>query len=169
MSSTPIETERKFLIKMPDMQQLAELEGVRIKDITQTYLVSDDGKNARVRKIVENGKTSYIKTVKQRISTLSCFEEEYEINENTYAAELKLRDTEKNTIQKVRYCLPYEGHILEIDIYPFWLDRAILEIELRDENEAFAIPSFLEIIKEVSDDKRYKNTNLALEVPFDEI
>ncbi len=169
MSSTPIETERKFLIKMPDMQQIAELEGVRIKDITQTYLFSENGKNARVRKIAENGKTSYIKTVKQRISTLSCFEEEYEINENTYAAELKLRDTEKNTIQKVRYCLPYKGHILEIDIYPFWLDRAILEIELRDENEAFAIPSFLEIIKEVSDDKRYKNTNLALEVPFDEI
>ncbi len=169
MSSTPIETERKFLIKMPDIQMLADYAGVRIKDITQTYLVSEDGKNARMRKIIENGKTSYIKTVKQRISTLSCFEEEFEIDEGVYISELKMRDTEKNTIQKVRYCLPYGGHIIEIDIYPFWRDRAILEIELGDENEAFAIPSFLEIIKEVSDDKRYKNTNLALDIPFDVI
>ncbi len=169
MSCAPIETERKFLIKMPDIQTLALFSEIRIKNITQTYLLSENGKNTRVRKIIEDGKTSYIKTLKQRISLLSCYEEEFEIDESTYISELSSCDTEKNAIEKVRYCLPYGGHIIEIDIYPFWSDRAILEVELKNENEAFELPDFLEIIKEVSDDKRYKNTNLALEIPFDEI
>ena len=165
----PIEIERKFLIRMPNEKMLSGLENARKKQITQIYLLANDGITARVRKIEETGKTTYVKTEKSRISTLSHYENEFEITKEQYESELLLRDKSKKTIEKIRYCIPHENHILEIDIYPFWHDRAVLEIELNDENESFDIPAYINVIKEVSDDKRYKNTNLALEIPIDDI
>lgn len=154
---------------MPDSSLLAKQHGARIKQIEQTYLKTDDKKSARVRRIEENGKFSFVKTVKERISTLSVFENEYAIDADTYAEELKNAAKDKNTIVKTRYCIPFEGHTVEIDIYPFWQDRAILEIELESESESFSLPDYIGVIKEVSEDGRYKNTNLAKKVPFDEI
>ena len=168
-NNIPIETERKFLIYMPDLKLLESFNGVRIKKLEQTYLEYESGKNARVRRIDESGRVSFVKTVKQRISTLSSFEDEHEIDENTYAAELLHADKTKQTVRKTRYCIPFDNHVIEIDVYPFWNDRAILEVELASENESFSLPDFIRVIKEVSEDGRYKNTNLAKEIPYDEI
>ena len=165
----PIETERKFLIAMPDINMISKLEGTRIKHIEQTYIEGEDGKNARVRRIEENGAIYFVKTIKQRISTLSSFEDEYEIDLISYERELKNAIKDKKTVTKTRYCVPFASHVLEIDVYPFWQDRAILEIELHREDESFSLPEYINVIKEVSEDPRYKNTNLAKSVPFDEI
>ena len=154
---------------MPDIKLLESCDGVKIKKIEQTYLEYESGKIARVRRIDESGRVSFIKTVKQRISTLSSFEDEHEIDENTYAAELLHADKTKQTVRKTRYCIPFDNHVIEIDVYPFWNDRAILEVELASEDESFSLPDFIRIIKEVSEDGRYKNTNLAKEIPYDEI
>ena len=159
MSAIPIETERKFLIYMPCLDTLCAQPEIRIQEITQTYLLTDGKKNARIRK----------KTVKERISTLSCYEEEKEINEEQYLELLKYADKEKQSINKTRYSFRYGRHIIEIDIYSFWNDRATLEIELKSEDEEFSIPAFIKVVKEVSTDKRYKNTNLAKSVPQDKI
>ena len=70
-------------------------------------------------------------------------------------------DTNKKQIRKTRYCLTYESQYFEIDIYPFWNDKAIVEIELSDENTQIAFPPFLKVIKEVTDDKNYSNFALA--------
>lgn len=169
MNSTPIETERKFLIYMPCLETLCSQPEIRIQEINQTYLLTDGKKNARIRKINERGKISYIKTVKERISDLSCYEEEKEINEEQYLELLKYADKEKQSINKTRYSFKYGRHVIEIDIYSFWDDRATLEIELSSEDEEFSIPEFIKVAKEVSTDKRYKNTNLAKSVPLDKI
>ena len=169
MSSTPIETERKFLIRIPSIEAMQSQKNFRIRNITQTYLQSEGKKNSRVRAVIENNVTSYIKTVKERISTLSCYEDEHNISLEEYKTLLLIADKEKKSIHKTRYSFEYCDHILEIDVYEFWNDRATLEIELQSEDEKFSIPSFIEVIKEISTDGRYKNTNLAKSVPFDEI
>ena len=169
MSAIPIETERKFLIYMPCLDTLCAQPEIRIQEITQTYLLTDGKKSARIRKINECGNISYIKTVKERISTLSCYEEEKEITEEQYLELLKYADKEKQNINKTRYSFRYGRHIIEIDIYSFWNDRATLEIELKSEDEEFSIPAFIKVVKEVSTDKRYKNTNLAKSIPQDKI
>ena len=169
MNNIPIETERKFLILIPSYNEIKQQKNFRIRKIVQTYLKRTDNKNSRVRKIIENGETTYIKTVKERISALSCFEDESVISYEEYKDLLANADKEKKDINKTRYSFEYCDHILEIDIYDFWTDRATLEIELSNENEAFSIPPFITVIKEISTDSRYKNTNLAKSVPFDEI
>ena len=94
-------------------------------------------------------------------------EEEYEIDEATYRAALRVSDPARLPIQKTRYAIPYAGHVMEVDIYTFWDDRATLEVELTDEEEEFLLPPYLSVIAEVTADRRYKNAQLAKEIPYD--
>ena len=70
-------------------------------------------------------------------------------------------DTTKRQIRKTRYCLTYNNRYFEIDIYPFWQDKAIVEIELADENAEIRFPKQIKVIKEVTEDDSYKNASLA--------
>ena len=58
---------------------------------------------------------------------------------------------------------------MEIDVYPFWQDRAIAEVEVESEEESVTLPSFIKVLQEVTVDKRYKNVNMARSVPNDDI
>ena len=64
-------------------------------------------------------------------------------------------------IRKTRYCLTFDNQYFEIDIYPFWKDKAILEIELADESSEIRFPAQVKVIKEVTGDDSYKNASLA--------
>jgi CYTH domain-containing protein len=64
-------------------------------------------------------------------------------------------------IRKTRYCFVYNNQYLEIDIYPFWKDKAILEVEITNENGQVEIPETIKIIKEVTDKKEYKNSYIS--------
>ena len=74
-----------------------------------------------------------------------------------------------SAIYKCRYCIPYEGHMLEIDVFPFWKSQAYLEVELSDENEAFSLPPYIKIIRDVTADGRYTNHSLAYRVPDEDL
>ena len=52
-----------------------------------------------------------------------------------------------------------------VDVFPFWREHALLEVELEDERQAFSLPPEIRVIREVSDDPRYTNAALSLEVP----
>lgn len=159
----PLETERKFLIEYPDTALLAKQAGCRILLMVQTYLLCDTG-SLRVRKTVESDKVEYRINEKRRISGLTHEEYERVISEEVYSELLRCADTSRSPVSKTRYAFPYGGHVVEIDVYPFWNDRAILEIELVSEDEEYKIPDFVKIIKEVSGDRRYSNKALAKNV-----
>ena len=168
MENAKTETERKFLIKHPDPGELSQKKDCKIFHIEQTYLLSDNG-SLRVRKSEHCGSTMYIRNIKRKISDMSHYEDEKCVSEETYNELLLCSDTERCTIKKTRYAIPYGTHIMEIDVYPFWQDRAILEVELGAEDEPFEIPTYIEVIKEVTFDKRYSNKALAKEIKTEEI
>lgn len=155
-----IEIERKFLIAYPDEAMLASLADARVSDIVQTYLLSNEGER-RVRMWKENGKVTYISTYKQKTGGLRRIEIEKEITREAYEALLETANPEMHPLHKRRYTIPYGTHTAEIDIYPFWNDRAVLEIELSREDEAFDFPDFVTVIREVTGEKQYKNPVLA--------
>ena len=70
-------------------------------------------------------------------------------------------DPSRRPIRKTRYCLTFGKQYFEIDVYPFWQDKAILEIELSDESDQICFPDMIRVIKEVTDDPTYKNAALA--------
>lgn len=156
----PLEIERKFLIEYPDIEWLEE-NGQRV-EIIQTYLNCNDNEETRIRQRGLNGNYVYYKTTKKKISSLKRIEIEKRLSQAEYLDLLMNADTTRKQIRKTRYCLPYKNNYLELDIYPFWNDKAILEIELSDENSKISIPDEIRIIKEVTDDSDYKNAQLAL-------
>ncbi len=157
----PMETERKFLIRYPDLKWLESLPNCRKVDIIQTYLLSKPGDELRVRQRGENGSYIYFKTLKRRVSERSRVELEERLSQNEYLKLLMDADPSKRPIRKTRYCLTWENQYFEIDLYPFWTDQAIVEIELRDENQPVRFPAELEVLREVTGDERYQNASLA--------
>ena len=155
------EIERKFLIGYPDVRWLEDCSECTKSEITQTYLNAPDGDEARVRQRVTDGNYEYFHTVKRKVSGIKRVEIEHSITEDEYLRLLTDADTTKRQIRKDRYCLTYEGQCFEIDVYPFWNDRAIMEIELRDEDVQINMPPQISVIKEVTDDEAYKNSSLA--------
>lgn len=162
----PYEIERKFLILRPDLLNLGAL--CKIKEISQTYLVAPEG-SMRVRRTEERGKVTYMETVKRSVSSLRRLEIERELTEAEYERRLANRDPRRQTIRKTRYCLPFNNHTFEIDIFTFWSRQAIMEVELKDENEEFSFPPFIKVIREVTEDPRYTNHSLARLVPPEEV
>ena len=156
--SPPLEIERKYLIPYPDTAMLEKLPGCVRLDISQTYLKDGAG---RARKSVSPEGCVYTHTVKRRISELVREETEREISQEEYLALLRDADPNYLTITKTRFRIPYRGHIFEIDIFPFWQDKAVAEVELSHEDEEIAFPQWLNIINEVTFDPGYKNTELA--------
>lgn len=157
----PLEIERKFLIEYPDISSLESNPCCRKSEIVQTYLNSGENEEIRVRMRTENGASTYTKTVKRKISGIKRIELEQRISKEEYIVELLDADKSRRPLVKTRYCLPCDGYVFEIDVYPFWSDKAVMEIELGSENETPHFPDIIKVIKEVTDDDSYKNSSLA--------
>lgn len=154
-----IECEKKFLIAYPDLSLLAKYHPFCAK-IEQTYLFCKEGSH-RVRKRIADGSVTYVETFKSRITGTVTHEEEQRISEEKYLDLLNLADESKHPIHKFRYCFVYRKQYFELDVYDFWQDKATLELELRSENQKYILPPEIQVIKDVSDDYRYKNNYLA--------
>lgn len=157
-AESPLEIERKFLIRYPNKAKLLTLPGCVALEIIQTYL---EGGAARVRRSVSCGGCVYTHTSKRKISELTRIETELTISEEEYLDYLMSADPAYRPIEKTRLCIPYKGHTFEIDIFPFWQDKAVAEVELTTEDEEIDFPEWLDIIKEVTFDPSYKNVVLA--------
>ncbi len=159
------EIERKLLIAYPDAAMLERLEGCRVKQMVQTYLTAPKGETRRVRRVLEGERVGYVYTLKKRVSMIRAVEEERELTAAEYEALLGEADLALHPVKKTRFCVPFGGKTLEIDLYDFWQDRATLEVELEREDEELPLPPYVQVLRDVTEDARYKNVNLAREVP----
>ncbi len=163
--SNNTEIEKKFIIKYPDTDFLTSVEGCTYSEIEQIYLQSEDGISERIRKRGLDGSYRYYHTIKRHVTAMTRIEEECLISDKEYAELKKRADQSLNIIYKTRYCIPHEGHIIEIDVFPFWDRQAYMEVELEAEDEPFAIPDFVQCIKDVTLDSSYTNRALASKIP----
>ncbi|MBR0207272.1 MAG: hypothetical protein IJQ43_00065 [Oscillospiraceae bacterium] len=161
-----LEIERKFLIRIPDAALLSRLPR---SEIEQVYILSEEGIRERVRRRVFADGIVYTHTAKKRLSDLTRIEREEEIGEERYRELLGRADPSRRPVRKTRYIYEYEGQPFEIDLFPFWEDRAIMELELNDENEELRLPPGIGIIREVTSDGRYTNAAIAREIPRESI
>lgn len=167
MKEIHYEIERKFLIRMPEREWL-EQTGTWT-EITQTYLLAPPGATERVRKRGRDGAYVYTHTIKRKLSDVRRIEDEEEIGGERYRELLERADPQRHEIRKTRWCIPYLGQLFELDVFPFWTDRAFLELELRDEEQTVILPPGLRLIREVTEDPRYTNSALAFSVPYEDI
>jgi len=164
--SNGIEIEHKYLIEYPDRDMLLGMPGASSAVISQTYIKSAAGSTERARKWEQDGQVTYYHTVKRRISDMSHFEDETEITAEEYERLLERKKKKSSEIVKERIMIPYGGRVVEVDLFRFWDDRAVAEVEVLSEDEEPALPDCIKVIREVTDDGRYKNASLAYDHSF---
>ena len=146
------EIERKFLVVDDTYKAAATSKS----HIVQGYICSARGRTVRVR--LRDGRAYLTIKGPSLDGGLSRYEFEKEISPDEGQALLGL--CEPGVIDKVRWLVPCDGHVYEVD--EFAGDNAglvVAEVELQSESESIALPPF--IGREVTGDSRYYNSNLA--------
>ena len=158
----PTEIERKFLIVRPDPAALEARLNCEKVDIMQTYLIPEaPGEEVRVRQRGSGGHYICYMTRKSKARGMKRVEVEKRLSREEYMALLMRADPKCRPIRKTRYCLSENGLYYEIDIYPDWKDRAVMEIELSDEKQPIVFPEGIDVIREVTGEEAFTNRALA--------
>ena len=147
------EIERKFLVnKVPE-----NLNKHTSTEIIQGYLaITEDGTEVRVRKKGDG----YFLTVKNGFG-LQRQEVEIDISRDQFEKLWSM--TKGRRIEKVRFEIDYSGMKIELDIYKGILNGLLVaEVEFLsiDQAKSFIPPDWFG--REVTEDERFKNKNLAL-------
>ena len=152
-----LEIERKYLVDV-----IGEIPNGNVSEIRQTYLVPVEGKERRLRMRGENGHNIYFLTTKIRLAADRSYEMERQIKENSYIELLKEANPDKHTVYKKRCCFLWENQYFELDrfIEPH-MEHCLLEIEDAESASSVKLPPFLRIIKDVTGDPEYYNSNIA--------
>ena len=166
--ATAVEIERKFVIKIPDITEMRLQDNYTSSVIEQIYLKSARGITHRIRSRVFSDKTVYTETIKVRIDKMSASETESEISSERFLSLKENIAPDTRVLNKVRHTFCFCGHIFEIDVYPEWKRSCIMEVELLNRDEKIEFPPFVEIVAEVTGDKKYSNASMSRAFP-DEI
>jgi adenylate cyclase len=143
------EIERKFLVT-----NVAVIGGRSGTVIRQGYLVVHGPATVRVRRA---GDAGYL-TIKSGLGGLRRSEFEYPIPAADAVELLGLAVTP--LVEKTRYEIDALGHTWDVDVFAGENEGLVVaEVELDDEAEHVDLPDW--IGREVSDDPRYLNVNLA--------
>ena len=154
----PIEDERKYIVKL-----VGELPDDSIEsEITQTYLVAEEGSEVRLRKRGWQGKYVYVHTLKKKSSETEEMVIERQINNSMYEMMLGQADPERTTICKIRRSFIWKGQYFEVDTYKGLLDGLIiLETKGITKSEPVKFPPFLQVVSDITGQQEYYNYNLA--------
>ena len=155
---TALEIERKFLLKsLPftkgGFETILEIEQFYIKGLGES-----PGFRVRKTKAKSSGNITYTKTIKKNLKPGVYEETEGDITALEY---YEMAATAYKRIEKTRY-VKKEGKLKwEIDVYPFKL--VVAEIELPKEDYPLILPAFIRdnLIMEVTAYKEFTNKALA--------
>lgn len=148
------EIERKFLLKNENWKKEVSSQS----SIKQGYLNSNPERTVRIR--IRNNQGFLTIKSKNKGAVRNEFEYEIPLEE---AEELILL-CEQPVIEKIRYLVPKNNHIWEIDIFEGANQGLeVAEIELSHENESFELPSWVD--KDVTHETKYYNSQL-IKMPF---
>jgi adenylate cyclase len=153
MPQHPVEVERKWLV-----QDLPDLSGHKGQEVIQGYIaLAADGTEVRLRQT--DGK--FFQTVK---SEGGLVRDEIEVELTKDQFEVLWGATVGRRLKKTRYTLPWEGKKLELDVYHDSIAGLIVaEVEFTSASASAQFAPPLWLGAEVTEDRRYKNVNLALQ------
>ena len=146
------EIERKFLVSGQRWRTFAD-EGIAIR---QAYVASQDDRSLRVR-IYGDGRAR----ITLKVGHNALVRDEYEFDIDRDEAEDMLRHAMGNVIRKIRYKVPHEGYVWEIDVYDgAHRGLVIAEVELSSIHDDPDLPNW--VGREVTGESQYSNQSMAL-------
>lgn len=161
LNKREVKRQEKYAVDLlkTDISRIFNI-GRKVK-IYQTYLISDESVEKRLRKIEINGSILYIFSAYKITGNGSklCISER-ELTEKEYNVLLEFKDSHLNTIVKNRYYFDYRGQYFYLDVFDDMSDIGILEINIEQDDNVM-IPNFVSVIGKVTDDLAFYNKNIA--------
>ncbi len=151
---TSFEIERKFLVgAVPPGLDRYPHEAIR-----QGYLALDpDGTEVRIRQKGDR----FFQTIK-RGAGLQRIEAEILLTRAQFETLWPL--TKGRRVEKIRYDIAYEDYVIELDVYSGTLAGLLTaEVEFPSQEASAVFPTPPWLGREITEDKRYKNKNLAVQ------
>lgn len=157
--SVPEQGKKKYLVAMPDCEKICAEHNARQIEMMQTYLLSNEpGTERRIRQQRNGSAQLYFYTTKRTAEDGTRWVTERPISEKEYVQHLMEADLSLHSVRKVKYRFSYDLHRMELDVYPFSDDRAILFVY---GSAGSRLPEGIEIIRDVTGVPEYKNRVLA--------
>lgn len=155
----PVVEERKYIVRLT-----GHVPESNESEISQTYLVADPNCEVRLRRRSWAGKTVFVHTSKRRLPSGEEIETERQISSNLYQSLLQQADPYRQTIVKTRQSFIWHGQFFELDTFHApHKGLQILETKGITEHEQVYFPPFVEVVEDITGDRRYYNYNLALD------
>jgi adenylate cyclase len=156
-----VEIERKFRLRAAPSAMTLAAHGAVPQRLEQVYL-AEPPEGRRVRRIEHaDGRVEHRLTRKERLRAFAFHEEEQRIDPARYEALLLRADPDRRPVRKVRHVVPHGVQVLEIDVFTWPPGLVLLEVELEHDDEPVEVPDWLGEWREVTEDPRYLNANLA--------
>ena len=155
-----IKKQKKFLVDISRCDLSKLNEGSKDSRIEQSYLMSNQDEEKRVRKVFIDGCVSYELTVYKIIDNNKYLVKSKKISEKMYDELLEFRKEGSFTILKNRRYFEYNGKYMYLDIFDNE-DLGYLEVNVGDD-EVIDIPPFLYVIDNVSELEEYSNARKAM-------
>lgn len=157
----PMPKKMKYLIAMPDMEQLASAYNAATLDMMQTYLrETAPGVERRVRQQRNGTEYLYFYTEKHLMPDGTKWDTEKPISQKDYIQYLMEGDPALHQVHKMKYRFTYHDQRFEIDVYPFCEDKAIMFRYAGSDH--VELPPEINVLRDVSGDLDYKNRQLAI-------
>ena len=157
--AAPEPGKKKYLVAMPDCAALEKLYGAAPAEMMQTYLVPvRQDTERRIRQQKNGSGYLYFYTEKRIAPDGTRWVTEKPISEKEYVAYLMEADVSLHSVIKQKYSFTYDNRRMELDVYPFSSDKAILFAYGADTGR---LPPEIEILKDVTGEAEYKNRALA--------
>lgn len=151
--------KRKYLVEMPDCEKLVAEHNAVALEMMQTYLLSNDKSvQRRIRQQENAGGYLYFYTEKKTMDDGISWVTERPLSEKEYIRYLMEADLSLHSVRKTKYRFNCEGHRMELDVYPFCAEKAVLFVYGPDEAK---LPEELKLIADVTGNPDFKNRTLA--------
>ncbi len=156
-----LEIERKFILGEKCKEELSRLVKLRELEIVQFYTVVEPEKEVRFRKVKHQETVLCFETVKEGFG-LTRKENEKSVSEELFR--FNLDNAVGRVISKTRKVFQLGEYEIEVDFYKNndLVGLVVAEVEFNSEEAADNFIPPISFGMEVTEDKRFKNKNLAI-------
>ena len=141
----------KYLIEMPDLALLEKTYDAAGIDMMQTYLQKTSPQVVRRVRQQRNGAEYLYFYTEKHTTPEGEWETERPISGKEYIQYLMEGDTSLHAVHKTKYRFRSGDQRMELDVYPFSRDHAILRAALED-GQALQTPPEITVLREVTGD-----------------
>lgn len=163
LDEKPVEIFKKYLVEMDDDIRARMLElGASKTHIVQHYLKSQPGMERRIRtKEEKDGQKACYYSEATMLTPNTRIKKDRIISTGRYIDYSLEIDPNLHPIDKMRYSFKYGDTFYKLDVFSFDHTKALLSVQVANEDDDIPVPDFFTVIKDVSEVVNYKNYYLA--------